>query len=135
MPAAKTAATASKLAPSAAESSTATRPRRVRLSKALAAKPTAKPASTTTPATKPKSNGAKPKKLKLVSNRYKIPDNEYAQLTALKQRLLLLGTSARRSELLRAGLMLLVALDDAQLKKAVAKVEVIKSRRSPKKTT
>jgi hypothetical protein len=35
----------------------------------------------------------------------------------------LLGIHARRSELLRAGLMLLVAMDDTQLKGIVAKVE------------
>ncbi|MCK9382548.1 MAG: hypothetical protein M0P95_15980 [Sulfuritalea sp.] len=127
MPAAKNAPTAAKLVPAAAEASTATRANRVRLSKVLAAKPGQKPVKVSAPAKQTKSNGGKPKKLKLVSNRYKIPDNEYAQLTAVKKRLLALGVSAKRSELLRAGLMLLVALEDVQLKKAVAQVELTRA--------
>jgi hypothetical protein len=107
----KVPAAAKKLVPSAVESSTTTGTGRVRLSKALA---------------------AKPKKLKLMSDRYKIPDNEYAQLIALKKRLLLLGAGVRKSELLRAGLLLLVAMDDVRLMKAVAKVEIIRTDRPPK---
>ena len=134
MPAARTAATPAKLAPSAVESSTATSRGRVKLSKALAAKPTRKSAGTATPGGQKKPDGAKPKKFKLRSSRYKIPDNEYAQLTALKKRLLTLGVSARKSELLRAGLMLLVALDDPQLKKAIAKVDLVKTGLPPNRT-
>lgn len=58
------------------------------------------------------------------SERYTIPDNEYAQLTALKKRLLALGASAKKSQLLRAGLLLLMAMGDARLKTAVAKTEL-----------
>ena len=127
-------AAATRLMPSAAESSTVPKAKRIRLSKALAAKPARNAADPSTPTTKSKSNGAKPKQLKQVSNRYKFPDNEYAQLTALKQRLLMLGISAKRSELLRAGMQLLVALDDVQLTQAMAKIEVVKIARPPKKT-
>jgi len=134
MPAAKTAATPAKLAPSAAESGAAIRPRRVKLAKALAAKPTGKFPGTTTPEGQNKADGAKLKKFKLRSNRYKIPDNEYAQLTALKKRLMTLGVSAKKSELLRAGLMLLVALDDAFLKKAIARMDFVESGLPPKTT-
>lgn len=133
MPAAKNVSAAAKLVPTAAESSTVTRANRVRLSKVLAAKPAPRPAGMATSAKQPKSNGAKPKKLKLVSNRCKMPDHEYAQLGALKKRLLTLGISTKRSELLRAGLMLLVAMEDAPLKKAVAKVEVVRTGRTAAK--
>lgn len=115
MPTPKTQPAPKKLVPIAAEPSTVTQTRRVRLSKALATKPVAQPKGGGTKSGKPKSR----------SNRYKLPDTEYAQLTALKQRLLALGTDIRKSELLRAGLMLLVAMNDLQLQKAVAKVELL----------
>lgn len=123
MPAASPTATTRKLVPTGVESRAAVR--RVRLSKALAA----------TPPTRPKLNGGKPKKLNLVSDRYKIPDNEYAQLTALKHRLQVQGASVKRSELLRAGLALLVTMDDVQLKKAVAKVAGVETGRPPQKSS
>ena len=129
MPTAKNVTTAAKLVPTASESSTVTRANRARLSKVLAAKPAAKPASIRLLEKPPKSNAGKQKKLKLVSNRCKMPDTEYAQLAALKKRLSVLGIGVKKSELLRAGLMLLVGLDDVQLKKAVAKVELAQASR------
>jgi hypothetical protein len=127
MPIAKLQAATKKLVPTAAESSTPAGVRRVRLSRAVAARPVAK-----TAAVSPKPNGQKQKKPKRVSGRYKMTEAEYAQLSALKTRVMLSGTSIRRSELLRAGLMLLATLDDVQLKKALAKIEVIKPGRAPK---
>ncbi|MDO8341465.1 MAG: hypothetical protein Q7T59_05840, partial [Candidatus Woesebacteria bacterium] len=50
----------------------------------------------------------------------KLADDDYAQLTALKQRLEALGSSVKRNELLRAGLLLLVAMNDEQLKMTLA---------------
>jgi hypothetical protein len=113
MPTAKPKTTPQKLVPTAAESNTVARPKRVRLAKAIAA-------------ATPKLERAKQIKAggKLLSNRYTIPANEYAQLIELKKRLLSLGVGAKKSELLRAGLMALACLNDAQLKKAVAKVEL-----------
>ncbi|MCX7149006.1 MAG: hypothetical protein NTY05_06280 [Rhodocyclales bacterium] len=105
----------------------------MRLSKVLAARPAEKPAGSATSAKQPKSISGKQKKLKLVSSRCKMPDTEYAQLTALKKRLLVLGIGVKRSALLRAGLMLLVDLGDGQLKKTVAKVELAKTSRSATK--
>jgi len=131
MPAVKSAATTKRLVHSATESKVASGAKRIRLSKALP-RPSAKVAKGTK-ADELKSNGAKPKRLKLLSNRYKMPESEYAQLTMLKQRLLALGVDAKRSELLRVGLMLLVAVGDAQLKKAVARIETIKIGSPPKK--
>ena len=121
MSAIKAAPSTPKLVPSAAESRAASGGKRVRLSKALAARPTEKPARKHTPAKQSKRDEAAPKKVKLRSKSYTIPDNEYAQLTALKQSLLTLGVSAKKSQLLRAGLLLLVTMGDARLKTAVAK--------------
>lgn len=129
MPPARNVATAAKLVPTAAESSTVTRASRARLSKVLAARPAGKPASGVASATQPKPNGDKQKKPKLVSNRCKMPDTEYAQLAALKKRLLALGIGVKKSALLRAGLMLLVDMDDGPLKKTMAKFELINASR------
>ena len=129
MPSARNVGTVVKLVPTAAESSTVTRANRARLSKVLAAKPAAKPASSATPAKRPKSNDSKQNKSKLVSNRCKMPDTEYAQLAALKKRLSALGIGVKKSTLLRAGLMLLVDMDDGPLKKAMAKFELINASR------
>ena len=79
------------------------------------------------------SNGGLPKKLKLRSSRYKLPESEYDQLTALKKHLLTLGISAKKSELLRAGLALMVSMTDAQLKAALASVQFINAQQ-PKAT-
>jgi hypothetical protein len=125
--------TPKQLVPGVAESSTATGARRVRLSKALAAIPTKKPGRKHSPAKQSKRDEARSGKVKLRSERYTIPDNEYAQLTALKKRLLTLGVSAKKSQLLRAGLLLLAAMGDARLKTAVAKTELA-TLRSPKVT-
>lgn len=73
------------------------------------------------------------KKFKGRSNRYKIPDHEYDQLTELKKYLAAMGVSVKRSELVRAGLVLLMALYDVQLKPPLAKADVIKAGPPPKK--
>jgi len=120
----KTAAATPKLVASVPESSTASRARRVRLSKALAAISTEKSARKRSPAKQPKRDEARSGKVKLRSERYTIPDNEYAQFAVLKKRLLALGVSAKKSQLLRAGLLLLATMNDARLKTAVAKTEL-----------
>lgn len=105
---------ARKLVPTAAESSNGTQAGRIRLSKALAARPAAKPSGL---------EGAKPTKPMRVVSRCKLPAHEHEQLAALKKRLLALGIDIKKSQLLRAGLMLLVAMNDVQLRKSVADVE------------
>ena len=129
-----TAATTAKLARTRATTSVEARPaapRRVRLAKALAATPTAKIPGMTRSPKQAGSNGKKLKKSKSGRNRYKLPDDEYAGLGALKQRLEMLGIQIRKSGLLRAGLLLLVAMNDVQLKKAVAGLEVGESAGRP----
>lgn len=135
MPATSKAAIPPKRVPAAAESRAQGKPGSIGLSKAVATKQVAKAEGLKAPevlkktngGTPKKTNGATLKKYKLRSNRYKIPDNEYAQLTALKQRALALGVSAKKSELLRAGLLLLATLGDVQLKKALTRLEFIKT--------
>lgn len=76
----------------------------------------------------------KPKasKVKMERDSFTMPKEEYAQIATLKKRLEVTGQPAKKSELLRAGLKLLAAMDDAALKATLASVPVIKTGR-PKK--
>jgi hypothetical protein len=117
--------------------------------KTSAVKPAAKPAATKTA---PASNALKtvaPKKaekvkaekpakektpkLKMERDSFTMPKAEYAQFHVLKERLNKLGQPAKKSELLRAGIMQLSAMTDAALKATLAKVPAIKTGRPKKK--
>jgi hypothetical protein len=113
-------------------------------SKSVAAKvPAKKPTPTKIVAPKPvasatKSAVAKPVKLKVEKvkmerDSFTMPKSEYAQFGVLKERLLKLGQPAKKSELLRAGIMQLTAMTDAALKAAMTKVPTIKTGRPNKK--
>lgn len=107
----------------------------------VSAKPVAsKTAPTATKKVEPKKvvKAAKPAKekmpkLKMERDSFTMPKAEYAQLYILKDRLVKLGTPAKKSELLRAGIMLLGAMTDAALKTAMSKVPTIKTGRPKKK--
>ena len=71
-------------------------------------------------------------KLKMERDSFTMPKAEYAQIYILKDKLVKLGQPAKKSELLRAGLMLLSAMDDEKLKATMAKIPAIKTGR-PKK--
>ena len=71
-------------------------------------------------------------KLKMERDSFTMPKTEYAQFHVLKERLNKLGQPAKKSELLRAGIMQLSAMTDAALKAALSKVPAIKTGR-PKK--
>ncbi|MCW5654673.1 hypothetical protein [Hydrogenophaga sp.] len=70
-----------------------------------------------------------PKKPKLVRDSFTIPKNEFAAIEALKTRAIALGTSVKKSELLRAGLVVLQGLNDAGFKAALAAVPTLKTGR------
>jgi hypothetical protein len=136
-------------------------PAKAAVSKPTAAKPAAKPsvakATTTKPvAVKPvaaastalvapkkvvkatvvKAKPAKAEKLpklKMERDSFTMPKVEYAQFSVLKERLIKLGQPAKKSELLRAGIMQLTAMTDAALKAAMTKVPTIKTGRPNKK--
>lgn len=82
-------------------------------------------------ATKP-AKPAKAKKVKLVRDSYAMPDTEYAQIGVLKKRLSGLGNDVKKSELLRGGIAVLAALNDAELKAVMGRVERIKTGRPAK---
>lgn len=71
----------------------------------------------------------KARKPKLVRDSFTIPKSEYAAIEALKTRAIAQGTSVKKSELLRAGLMLLVKADEAAFKAAIAAVPSLKTGR------
>ena len=58
----------------------------------------------------------------VVRDCFSFPEIEYEHLVELKKRLLADGIEIKKSELLRAGLALLVSLDDGELKSLLAKV-------------
>ncbi len=74
----------------------------------------------------------KPRKVKLVRDSYAMPDTEYAQIGALKKRMATLGNEVKKSELLRGGIAALVALNDAELKTVMGRIERIKTGRPAK---
>lgn len=76
---------------------------------------------------------AKAKKPKLVRDSYAMPEAEYALIGELKKRLVGLGVEIKKSELLRAGVLLLATLADGDLKTAAGRVERIKTGRPARK--
>jgi hypothetical protein len=68
-------------------------------------------------------------KLKMERDSFTMPKTEYAQFSVLKERLNKLGQPAKKSELIRAGIMLLTAMTDTALKSALSKVPSIKTGR------
>ena len=72
-------------------------------------------------------------KLKMERDSFTMPKVEYTQFSVLKGRLIKLGQPAKKSELLRAGIMQLSAMTDAALKAAMIKVPTIKTGRPNKK--
>lgn len=80
-----------------------------------------------------KAQKEKTPKLKMERDSFTMPKAEYAQLQVLKERLVKQGHHAKKSELLRAGIMQLTAMTDAALKAAMSKVPTIKTGRPKKK--
>ncbi|MEY4882965.1 MAG: hypothetical protein RIS34_819 [Pseudomonadota bacterium] len=74
----------------------------------------------------------KVKKPKLVRDSFTIPKPEYAVLEELKQRTIRLGNSAKKSELLRAGIKALAAMSDGAFADALKAVPAIKTGRPAK---
>ena len=69
------------------------------------------------------------KKPKLVRDRFTMPKTEYAAIDALKTRAVAMGTSVKKSELLRAGLIALQSMGDAAYKRALAALPAAKTGR------
>jgi hypothetical protein len=74
----------------------------------------------------------KPKKHKLVRDSFTIPKAEYTVLQDLKQRAGMTGTAVKKSEILRAGIKALAAMNDAAFAAALHCVPAIKTGRPAK---
>ncbi len=70
-----------------------------------------------------------PKKPKLIRDSFTMPKDEYQAIDSLKQRATRLLHSAKKSELLRAGIMALSAMDDKHLAAVLARVPALKTGR------
>ncbi|MFZ4538983.1 hypothetical protein [Propionivibrio sp.] len=66
------------------------------------------------------------KKAKLVRDSFTFPAADYALIGVLKQRALKVGFEIKKSELMRAGLLVLSALSDATLIKALGGIDKLK---------
>ena len=86
------------------------------------------PATAKTTAKKPK----KEHREKVVRDSFTMPQSEYQKIAEIKEACLKAGLPVKKSEVLRAGLRALAGMDTAQLKRAMAGVEKIKTGR-PKK--
>jgi len=71
-------------------------------------------------------------KVKMERDSFTMPKDEYEKIDELKSRMIKLGHPVKKSELLRAGIMLLAGMSDSNLKSTMKKVPVIKTGR-PKK--
>ena len=92
-----------------------------------------KPKVTKPKVAKPKlAKPVKEKKAKLVRDSFTIPKAEYSVLDELKQRAGKLGSAVKKSELLRAGIKALAAMNDAALLVALKAVPAIKTGRPSK---
>jgi hypothetical protein len=69
---------------------------------------------------------------KVVRDTFTMPREDYEQLAVLKQRCLDAGLAVKKSELLRAGLLLLASEPTKRLLAAVKAVEPVKTGRPPK---
>lgn len=75
---------------------------------------------------------AKPEKIKVVRDSFTIPKSEYAAIADMKKRAMAAGKEVKKSELLRAGLMLLATASDSVFAKALAQVPALKTGRPGK---
>jgi hypothetical protein len=75
---------------------------------------------------------AKAKKPKMVRDSFTIPKPEYDVLAALKSRAIKLGSPAKKTELVRAGIKLLAALSDTAYQQALSAVPSLKTGRPAK---
>jgi hypothetical protein len=73
-----------------------------------------------------------PKKAQVVRDSFTMPGNEYSKIAEIKEKGVNLGLQVKKSEVLRAGLKALCAMDDAQLKAALSGLDKIKTGRPNK---
>lgn len=73
-----------------------------------------------------------PKKPQVVRDSFTMPENEYLKIAEIKATGLKAGLQVKKSEVLRAGLKALCAMDEKQLKAALGGLDKIKTGRPNK---
>jgi hypothetical protein len=111
---------------------TKTATRKPAVKKAAPARKPALAKAAAKPAKKMKKEKKADTKVKVVRDSFTMPQTDYELIAELKQNALKAGLHVKKSELLRAGLQALSKLSAAQLKRAIAGLEKIKTGR-PKK--
>jgi hypothetical protein len=97
------------------------------------AKPILKPVAKLGAKAAPQRTAKKAKhKMKVVRDSFTMPQNEYAKIAEIKDICLKAKMHIKKSEVLRAGLILLAELNPGQLKRTLGSLEKIKTGR-PKK--
>ena len=73
-----------------------------------------------------------PKKPQVIRDSFTMPENEYSKIAEVKEMGLKAGLQVKKSEVLRAGLKALCAMDEVQLKAALSGLDKIKTGRPNK---
>jgi hypothetical protein len=74
----------------------------------------------------------RPKKEKVVRDSFTMPKSDYDKLAQLKQKCLEAGVAVKKSELVRAGLLMLDSAPIKRLLEAVSAIETVKTGRPAK---
>jgi hypothetical protein len=111
---------------------TKTAPRKPAVRKTAPASKPAPAKAAAKPEKKHKKEKKNDSKVKVVRDSFTMPQTDYDLIAALKQKALTAGLHVKKSELLRVSLQTLSKLSAAQLKRAIAGLEKIKTGR-PKK--
>lgn len=111
---------------------TVTAPRKSAARKSVPARKAAADEAATKPVKKAKKEKKAEGKVKVVRDSFTMPQADYSLIAELKQKALKADLHAKKSELLRAGLRMLSKLSAAQLKRALAGLEKIKTGRPRK---
>jgi hypothetical protein len=111
-------------------------PRRAPVKKPTSAAARKQPAKKTkaipAPAAKEAQKKAAKQRVRLVRDSFTMPEPDFALIAALKARTMAAQRETKKSELLRAGLQVLMALDDGTLMNALGRLQPLKLGR-PKK--
>nr|WP_249221562.1 hypothetical protein [Cupriavidus sp. KK10] len=84
------------------------------------------------PNAKPAKKAPAPKREKVVRDSFTMPKSDYQKIAELKERCLDGGVRIKKSEILRAGLLLLAERSPKELLAAIRKIEAVKTGRPPK---
>ena len=106
--------------------------RPVKKSPAPVKKISAPPAVSLKDAGKPEKSVKAAKKLKVVRDSFTMPQSEYQKISQIKALCLKAGLQVKKSEVLRAGVIALCAMSEAQLTKALGSLDKIKTGRPNK---